>query len=393
MQLRYKFITGWLLLTLSAQSQSAMDSLLAQIQSNNKSIQAAQKKMEANKAFYQIGRSLPGPEITFDWLKGYPATAGNQTEFIAVQPFDFPSVYKYRKEISALQTDQTSYTYDQVRKEILLEAKHIAIKLVYLNKRKSILAGRLANAERFYENYRRKLDQQDATILELNKAGLLLFNIRTDLQLVETEIREQTQKLIVINGGNPVIMTDTTYPPDEVLPEFDSLEQMIEETDPELKFHEMQMVIGETEQQLTKATLLPSFEVGYRYQGLLGQTFHGVHTGVSIPLWGKKQRKEYPLQLSNFYSAVIDQHKIEHYNETKQLYDQYVLLSEKIRFFETNFAQITNAAILDKALQAGQITVLEYYLETTIYFESLNRYLDLELAKQQAAVELLKYRL
>jgi cobalt-zinc-cadmium efflux system outer membrane protein len=393
MNLRYSLMIGGLLLTISINSQSTIDALLTSVQSNNKTIAVAQQRMEADKALFKTGLSLPDPEFTLDWLKGFPASAGNQTEFIAAQPFDFPSVYKYRKQVASLRTSQTTYAYDQARKEILLEAKLIAIDLVHLNKRKAILAERLVNAERFYENYRRKLDQQDATILEFNKAGMLLFSIRTDLQLVDTEIREQTQKLIELNGGVDVVMPDTIYPADEVLLPFESLEQLIEETDPQLQYLTMQQAIGDAEQKLTKASLLPSFEAGYRYQGLLGQTFHGVHTGVSIPLWGNKHKKNYPLQRSNLYAAMIDEHKVEHYHEIKQLYDQYELIRQSIQTLDAGFGQLTDAAILDKALAAGQITVLEYYLESTIYYESVDRYLELERAGQEVLAELLKYKL
>jgi hypothetical protein len=393
MQLRYSLITGILLMTLSLKSQNGIDSLLAGIQSNNKSILVAQKKMISDKALYQTGLSLSNPEFTFDWLKGFPETAGSQTEFIVAQPFDFPSVYKFRKEISSLKTTQTTYAYDQVRKAILLEAKLTAYELVYLNKRKALLAERLINAERFYENYQLKLKQQDATILELNKAGLFLFNVRTDIQLVETEISKKTQKLIELNGGVEVTVADTSYPAEELLLGFESLEQLIEETDPQLKYFEMQAEIGETEQKLTRASLLPSFEAGYRYQGILGQTFHGVHTGISVPLWGSGPKKNYPVQLTTLYTAMIDEHKVEHYNTIKQLYDQYEMLRQNLETFSSGFAQITNTEILEKALASGQITVLEYYLESTIYYESMDRYLELENAKHKVLAELLQFSL
>ena len=256
MKLKYNLLCALLIFMVSMQAQSTLDQLLASVQANNKTIQAEQRRIEAGTAFFQTGLSLPDPSVTLDWMRGFPSSAGNQTDFTAAQAFDFPSAYKYRREVAELKTAQITFESEQVRKDILLDAKLTALHLVYLNRRKTELERRQERAQRFLDDYQKKLEQQDATILEVNKARLLLVNVQTERQLLETEIAANLQTLTGLNGGVPVVFTDTIYPPAPKLPDFETLENTIEQTDPILKYLEAQRNAGEAEAKLTKAMLL-----------------------------------------------------------------------------------------------------------------------------------------
>ena len=382
-----------LLLPCLGQAQSTLDQLLNSVQANNKTIQAEQRRIEADKALFQTGLSLPNPSVTLDWMQGFPSSAGAQTDLTVAQAFDFPTAYKIRREVADLKTGQTAFEGELVRKDILLEAKLTALHLIYLNKRRTELAKRQASAQQFFDNYQKKLEQQDATILDMNKARLLLVNVQTAIQMLETEIATNLQTLTGLNGSNPVVFTDTIYPPAPELPDFETLENTIEQTDPTLLYLQTQRQIGDAEVKLTKALLLPKFEAGYRYQGLLGQTFHGAHAGVSVPLWENKKRLNYAAVQLMEYDARIEEHRTEHFNEIKRLYEQYQALRQNYEAYRSNLQAITGTAILDKALQAGQITVLEYFMETTLYYESVDRWMELEAAWQKAGAELMKFRL
>ena len=391
MQQRYKLLVAVLFLSVSLQGQSTLDQILASVQANNKTLLTEQHRNEASKAFFQTGLALYDPEISLDWLRGFPSQAGNQTDLTVAQSFDFPTAYKYRRQVAGLKTSQTAYESELVQKEILLEARLIALHLVYLNKRKAELSKRLASAERFYSNYQKKLEQQDATILDVNKAKLLLANVQTDLQLLEIEGDENLRKLTELNGGNPVVFTDTIYPPIPALPDFETLERTIEEGDPALKYLQTQLQIGLAETNLNKALLLPKFEAGYRYQGILGQQFHGVHTGIIVPLWENKRKLNYSAMQGREYDARIEEHRTEHYHEIKRLYEQYqslVMLNDRYR---NNLQLASSSPLLDRALELGQITVLEYFLETTLYYESMDRFLELEETQQHVGALLLKF--
>jgi len=393
MKRRFNLIPGLLLCTLAAISQSNLDQVLSSVQANNKTLVADQRRVEASKAFYKTGLSLPDPSLDFDWMAGVPSTAGNQTDLTLAQEFALPSVYKSRKEVAELKSGQIAFESELLRKNILLEAKLIGIRLIHLNKRKAELEKRLVNTERFFSNYQKKLEQQDATILDVNKARMQVLHIRTDLQLLEAEVAENLQQLTILNGGIPIVFADTVYPVEQPFPDFETLEQSIELVDPTLQYLVAQQEIGLAEEKLTKAMNLPTFEAGYRYQGLLGQQFHGVHTGVSVPLYENKKRKQYALLQTEFNDARVEEHRADHFNEIRKLYDQYHALKSDLEEYRANLPSAMSISLLDTSLQTGQMTTLEYFMETTLYYESVDRYLALEEVVRRLEAELRKMEL
>ncbi len=382
-----------LLIAGSSSAQSTMDNVLSQIATNSKTWKAEQQRIVAAQKELYTGISLYDPKVEYDYLQGFPESAGIQQEFNVYQPFDFPSSYVYRKKVANLKSSQTTYESELIRKNILLEAKLVAIELVYLNKRRFGLTQRLTNAEKFYTDYQKKFDLLDATVLDLNKAKLLNANVQTDLTLVEAEIEEQLSKLTAFNGGIAVVFNDTVYPVQPTLAEFETLEQALASSDPALKYFETQKEVGEAQIQLNKSLWLPKLEAGYRYQKILGEQFHGGHIGVTIPLWENKNIVRYQKLQTTFYDLQIQNYRNERYYEVKQLYEKYQTLKSNFEEYKNNLQSLLNVDLLNKSLTAGQITTLEYYFETSLYNDSIDRYLTLEKEYQTVLAELLKYEL
>ena len=393
MKIRFKLIVLLLYFTGSVFTQSTLDQLLDQVQNNNKSLQAEKYRIAASKAFFQTGLSINDPAVNLDWMRGFPSSAGNQTDLTIAQAFDYPTSYKFRRQVAALKTEQTDFEYNLLRRNVLLESKLIALHLIYLNKQKLELVNRQAEAERFLANYQKKLEQQEVTVLDVNKARLRLVNLQTDLQLLESDVTNNLQKLSGLNGGSPVVFKDTIYPQLPTFPGFETLEKIIEENDPILNYLQKQRQIGDADFNLTKALLLPKFEAGYRYQGILGQQFHGIHTGVTIPLWENKKRLNFADSQRKAYDSQIEEHRIDHFHEMKRLYERQIAYRQNLEDYRVKLRLISNSTLLDKALQSGQLTVLEYFMETTLYYESIDRYMALEESLHKIAAELLKYQL
>jgi hypothetical protein len=54
---------------------------------------------------------------------------------------------------------------------------------------------------------------------------------------------------------------------------------------------------------------------------------------------------------------------------------------------------LNSSALLDKSLAAGQISTLEYFMECSFYFESLDKFMQLELQFHESLSELMKHEL
>ncbi|MDF1516971.1 MAG: hypothetical protein P1P79_03410, partial [Lutibacter sp.] len=138
-------------------SQSNMDAVLAEIAKNNKTIQANTQYWSAQKVQYQTGNSLYNPTIEYDYLKGSPADAGNQTDIVVTQSFDFPTVYGKKNQLTDQQILQADLYLQAANQALLLEAKMICIELVYRNKLQIPLAKRKEATEKWLGQFNTKL--------------------------------------------------------------------------------------------------------------------------------------------------------------------------------------------------------------------------------------------
>lgn len=382
-----------MLLAIKVNGQTSIDSVLANIARNNKTIIANTKYWEAKTLEYQTGLAPYNPKVDYDFLIGTPSNAGNQTEFAITQTFDFPTVYARKKQLSNDQIKQAEYQLNANRQEILLDAKLICLELIYRNKLYSELIIRKQNTEKWLAAFQTSLEKGQGNIMDVNKAKLQLIEINAAFQENLSVTNQLNQKLTELNGGTPIQFSDTAFAYFILIPVFESLEQEIEIKDPVRKYLEQEKVIGQYEVDLSKSLTLPKFDAGYRYQTILGQQFNGVHLGMTIPLWENKNKVKTQQAELFLNEANLQDHINEHYYDIKQKYERMMNLKITLDEYQTLFSSLNNVELLDKALSVGQISAIEYFMEMTYYYDALKNYLKTEMEYNKVVAELYKYQL
>jgi len=374
-------------------SQSNMDAVLAEIAKNNKTIQANTHYWNAQKVQYQTGNSLYNPTVEYDYLNGSPANAGNQTDIVVTQSFDFPTVYGKKSELANQLGIQADLYLRAANQALLLEAKKICIELVYRNKLQVPLTKRKEATEKWLAHFKKKLDIGDGTILDVNKAEIQLLEIKKQFLENASFITKLNEQLSGLNGGTAITFNDVAYFTVPVIADFETLEKEIEAQDYIKKTLEQDKVIAQKQINVSKALALPKMEVGYHYQGILGQTYNGIHTGISLPIWESKNRVKLEKAKMTFAETALTEHTNEHYYEIKQLYGRYESLKSILGDYEKINQSADPIKLLDKALSAGQISVLEYFVELNYYNTTYNSYLEIEKDYYEVVATLLKYQL
>lgn len=377
----------------NANGQSNLGNVLSAVEKNNRSLAADRQLWEAKKLDFKTGLTLPNPTVQGQYLFGSPAAAGDQTDFFIVQPFDFPTTYKKRRELAAAQGAISSSATAARRQEVLLEVKRVCLEMIYRNKLALQHEQRKSDLEKLRGDFQAKLDKGDANILDLNKTRLQLLEIsqlqaenNVQLQKLQTELTE-------LNGGEAVDFRDTIYPPLPGIAAFDVVEKEVEAANPMRQTLEQEKRIAEKQAELARTWRLPKFEVGYHYQGILGQRFNGVHAGVILPIWEQKHRAEARRAQVVFADLQIQTHRNEHFFEVKGLYERQALLKQSLDEYRLAISSVSNIALLDKALRLGEITVIEYFLEMSFYQNAVLHFLKMEHDYHVAMAELTKYKL
>lgn len=393
--MRYKF---FLLVCLGmamsgARAQSAVDTILRSIESNNQTLKAERQRQVAAALGYKTGNTLENPRLEGEYLFGSPVTAGNQVDFLAIQAFDFPTVYTRRRQLAEERGVGAGLVVSANRQAILFSARRLCLEMIYRNKLSHVLERRYADLEALTGIYTTRLDRGDGTILDLNKARVQWLEIR---QLREENVHERLRlqaELTALNGGVPVDIRDTVYPAVPIIGTLTDIQQEALAGDPGVRLHLQEKRISEKELELSNAQRLPSFEAGYHYQGILGQRFSGIHVGMTVPLWEHKYRREWHQAGIAHAGLALAAYTNGYTTQLAALYDRHIRMQKALSEFKTAMVSANSMELLKKALDKGEISTSEYFLEVNFMQGVILHYLELEHNYHQAVGQLLKHQL
>lgn len=374
-------------------AQSNVQRILDSIAQNNKQIAVQKQFAESQKYNYKTGIYLNNPSISYDYLFGNSNEVGNQTELNIVQSFDFPTSYVYKNKIANSKIAQLEFLQKQTKQAVLLQTKLVLNEIVFLNKQKAFFDKRLENAQKLFADYKKKFDNGNASILELNKAKMELINVQ-NLERQNTNLLNQYRlQLSELNGGKQIVFTDTVYHLHQQLPSFEKLLEAAEANEPDLKLIEQEHDILQNKVSLSKAQSLPKFELGYRADRNSQVNFQGVHFGVTIPLWENKNTVKTAKSEVLYNEIRHDEHHISHESELKQLYENYQNVNQSFTEYKDLISTINTIDLLNKSLSQGQISTIDYFTELNYYYQSIEIYLQLEKELNETLCKLYKYEL
>lgn len=378
----------------SVNGQNSIDAVLRSVEANNKELQANSQLTVSKKLEAKLDNNLADPSVSYVHQYGNREGMGFQGELVASQSFDFPSVYVQRNKLAKSKAVSYDSQGAEFRQQILLQAKELCLDLVLLNQQKALLDQRRHNAEQLSELYATRLQSGDANILETNKIDLELLNAKTEARMNESARIAKLQELATLNGGIAIDFTDTTYrQTDEVL-SFEELRSEAITSNPQLLTLKSEQVAAQRQLSVNKAKGLPGFELGYRLNTATGgERFNGFLVGVSIPLFSnrnnvrqaKAQSLYTDLQLESTTSAVE--------SELHQLYNQSLALRTSMDEYNTVLKSQNSLALLNKAIQTGQISMIEYFVDVTTLYQSMQNYMQLQNEYQKIMAQLYKYKL
>ncbi len=381
------------LAVIHVKAQSGLDKILSEVERNNKSIAAEKQYLEAQKLSFKTGLNPENPRIEYDRLPGSPEGAGTQQDFSVTQPFDFPTSYGKRRVVSGEQITQAELQVSVFRQQLLLDAKLAGIDYIYRTKLQKELVKRLQNANTLLEAINKQTEQGESNILDLNKIKLLQLEIKNQSDLNETSQRTLQHQLDELNGGIPLDLSQIEYPALSDLPDFEFLDSLIEANDPEVKAVEQRRDVNKEQVELTRSMTLPKLEGGYHQQSILGQKYQGFHLGMTIPLWENKNRVKTERARLVHSEYQITEHRTEHHYRNKQLYEQYLHWLNTFNAYQTILTSANNEALLNKAFQAGQLSLIEYLMEVRYFYDANEKLKAAEKELHRTIAELYKFQL
>ena len=268
--------------------------------------------------------------------------------------------------------------YRKNRIDILLEAQKLIIEVISYNNLINELNTRLGYTDKIVEAFRKGFDLGENNILDLNKANMELIKVKNDLKKIETERDILNNTLTTLNGGNKIEITASSFGNVSLPADFESWYLTAEASSPLLAYVRANIELNKEEVKYNKSLWAPTITAGYMSEDVVGEKFQGITLGVSIPLWSNKNKIKQAKAAVRAAESAQEDAKLQFYNYIFNLYTRSKALEEVYNNYLVGLTSVDNSALLVKALNAGQISLLDYIMETQLYYELINQKIEAE---------------
>lgn len=371
----------------------SINELLRSVETHNTELKAFSQRMQAQKTENKLSNNLPDPTVSYSHLWGADNSSETIGELIVSQSMDFPTLYHTRRQLNRQKNAMADHEYQLKRREILLKAQEICFDIILLRKEQLLLKERHQNASELAILYQQRIESGDANVIELNKVKLELLNAKTEASINETNLKKKEEELIILNGSIPFQTEQLTYPSIVLPTDYAEIKDDVLNGELALAALEQESRVGHNLLKVAQESWLPKLEIGYRRNTESGAPFNGFVVGFSVPLFENKGKVKMARQQLLSTELSKEQVKSEtSYNalqnfreaqKTKLLMDEYASL----------FKEHSDLLILKEALKSGQISLIEYFSEAAIIYQSQLNYLQLENKYHKTVASLFKNKL
>jgi cobalt-zinc-cadmium efflux system outer membrane protein len=390
---KYLIIWSFLfVLPITLLAQNDVDSVLSQVEKNNTTLSALRKSVEAEKIGNKTGIYLQNPEVGFNYLWSDPKSVGNRTDINVKQSFDFPTAYGYRRQISEFRNTQAELDYQKQRKNILLDARLLCAEIIYTNTLLEEYMVRLTYAQQLADAYQEMYNNGEVGILENNKAQLNLLNIKKEVDAVKVEQSTYLKQLSALNGGKPIVLNSNTLSLPPIPSDFDQWYSQSEQANPALLWLNQEVQLSQQQTKLNRALTLPKASAGYMSENRVGEHFQGITAGVSIPLWENKNTVRFTQVRTLAMQSMVTDYKLQFYNQLKIQFEKAVSLQNTVTEYRQSLKLYENTGLLKIALDKGEISLLNYLMELSLAYSTIDKFMKAENELNKAVVLLYQYR-
>lgn len=373
-------------------ANNSIDGILSSIERNNIELKAVNSSILGDSANISTTNNLEDPKIDFEYNFG---DIGDKWGIGISQGFDWPGLYFARKKANSAKVNALRQAYKVKEFDILYQAKIVCLNIVSINQQIEAQKLIYSNIEDLYAQYSKAYNHGEASIIDINKIKIERIAAKQVLDELYSKLASAKEELLGLNGNVPFgenIDSLTDYPEDELNP----IEAILNEFatfDPQNLYYAKVDETIKNDVNVSKLGWMPKFDVGYKYTNELGDKFNGVTVGASIPLFSNRKRVAATKSLSLTNEMERQNYATLNISRIKAKYAEAVSLKSQIALYGDVLSDNNNFAILKKALDGGQISLLNYLLELRYFLDAKNKYIELDYNYHSALAELNKYHI
>lgn len=384
-------ITIALCLPIGMQAQN-IEQVLQSIEQNNKELQSQAQLSKAQKMENRTENNLPDPTVSYSSFYKNGMGPGHGTETVVSQGFDFPTQYITRNRQATLENEAIDIQQQAVRRDILLQAKLLCLDLIQLNQENELIQIRMKNANDLQAMYEKRLQTGDANALEVNKVKMERMNVQTEVAQNNAAHRTALQTLLAMNGNLPLEFSATAYPQVKEINDYNTLRDEVIASDLDLQAMGYAARAAEKQVSVDKQNWLPKLQAGFRRNTDSEMSMNGFVIGGSIPLFSNRKKVQIAKAQAISAQLLKEDAQLEKENELMALYNEMKQLKQALDTYDVPLMH-RSLALLNQALEEGQLSLIEYFVEAEGIYKNLQARMQLENQYQKVMANIYKNEL
>lgn len=382
-----------LLLSLSnAQLIWAQDfsTILQSIEAHSLKLVSARQEAEAQKADSRAEISVEGLDVGFNYLWGKDGI-GPRKDLNVSQTFDFPTVMIQRHKMSREMQRVYDLEYLNERQRVLLAAHKLCIQVVYCNAMMDHLNEDLHETQMMAQAYETLYQKGEATIIDYNKAHQELLFFQAEYREFVAMKENLLSELQCMNGGEVVIIEDTMFVHEPLPTDFDAWLNQHIDLRPEMLLASGELTASQQSLRVAKNRWAPGIRIGYMSELTREEKYHGPTVGMTFPLWNNGRKVKASRLHEQASATAVEETRMHLRTELQGVYRDAMQLQETFQVYKHHLDHHDNAVLLQKSLDAGQISLITYLQERQYVHEMHVRLLETERDLQLRMAELKVY--
>lgn len=321
---------------------------------------------------------LTNPEAEFEYLLS-PGDEPNRWGITVSQGFAWPGTYKVRRDIIRQQQEANRLARREDHINLHLKISEELIGLIGARRQERLLEQMVQALARLDSAYGKAYAQGEATILDVNKIKIQTARMEAQRRQAQIAVEQATANVQAIIPEQEL--------PEQVseLIDFPACEMLTKEEYQRLLDNSPETLSGEAAQKLLKAKrdlnrmegLFPGFTLSYKHLYEDYSHYNGFGLGLDLPIYTRKHHLHKTKYLNEATDLEADFGAAEAQRRMEVDFLQACQLREQISKMGPVVENVNNLALLRRALEGGEMTLLSYLQEVNYFLEAQQEYENL----------------
>lgn len=366
-----------LLAAATAWAQQDINQTVHTIVKNNVELKSQRIALAAQRNDDADANSLANPEFEFTRVWGHHGV-GNKMQIDVSQSFDWPGLYRTRSKAANMGYTAGEMAVAASELDLAMQAKGLLLELVYIRKCLALDHTLLDNITKMQSAS--DIAYQSGLITILDQRKLQITRYAMEGEIASHRGREQ-EIISALQSMCPEAQLQldavTAYPIEQLLAQEEYMDQ-IASIDPMLLSQRLTAQQEGLNAKAATQSRLPSFSVGFEHQTELGDKFTGFTVGMSLPFFQNRKARSTAIlrqdQAESSANALLAQRQAETESQLRTMQ----VWRNRVESYNKVFGDNSYLTLLKKALDGGEISIIEYLNETNYFHETTQAYLEAE---------------